>query len=85
MKKNEFFQQMTSRFYKIGKALIILVISSFIITAIYEWLIPPTDMHLLGLLTTILLFYVAPIAFILLLLAGLGKIYLSIINRNEKK
>ncbi|WDE96340.1 hypothetical protein PQO03_11530 [Lentisphaera profundi] len=84
MKKNEFIQRITSWFYYIGFALMILVITTFLITVIYEWLVPPTDMHILGLLTAILLLYVAPIASILLLFAAFGKIHLSFIKRNKE-
>ena len=38
-------------------------------TALYEMLVPPTDMHLPGLLTAVLVLYVAPVGVVLLVLA----------------
>ena len=38
-------------------------------TALYEELVPPTDMHLPGLLTAMLVLYLAPVGAVLLVLA----------------
>jgi hypothetical protein len=37
-------------------------------TGLYEKLVPPTDMHLPGLLTAVLVLYVAPVGVVLLVL-----------------
>ena len=41
-------------------------------TALYEGLVPPTDMHLPGLLTAVLVLYVAPVGVVLLILGLLA-------------
>jgi len=54
-----------------GAALILLTVIAFIATAIYEWMVPPTDMHLPGLVTAVMMLYVAPIGGVALLFGGL--------------
>lgn len=54
-----------------GGALVLLTLIAFFATAIYETIVPPTDMHLAGLLTAVMLFYVAPFGGVLLVLGGL--------------
>jgi hypothetical protein len=83
MKKKKMLQRSPVYLAYTGIALIILIAISFLITVIYEWLVPPTDMHLLGLLSAALFFYLGPLACVLLLLAVIAKIWLSFINRKN--
>ena len=55
----------------------LLTAIAFAATAVYEWIVPPTDMHLPGLLTAALILYAAPIGSILLVVGGLIKIGVS--------
>jgi hypothetical protein len=54
-----------------GGACILVTVMVSIATAIYELMVVPTDMHLLGLLTTLLMFAVAPIGGVALTLGVL--------------
>jgi hypothetical protein len=47
---------------------LVLPILALLGTALYERLVPPTDMHLPGLLTAMLILYVAPLGLVLLVL-----------------
>ncbi len=55
----------------LGGALIGLTACSLLITFIYEWIVPPTDMHPLGLLSAVLLFYLAPVGAALVAVGGI--------------
>lgn len=66
-----------------GGALVLLTIIAFLATAIYETIVPPTDMHLPGLLTAAMMLYVAPIGGILLVFGGLMWIGISYGNRRS--
>lgn len=66
-----------------GGALVLLTISAFFATAIFETIVPPTDMHLPGLLTAAMMLYVAPIGGILIVLGGLMWIAISYGNRRS--
>ena len=57
-----------------GIGCLLITMIAFVGTAIYEWIIPPTDMHLPGLITAVLMFYVAPSGVVLLVLRGLLRI-----------
>ena len=66
-----------------GGALVLLTLIAFLATAIYETIVPPTDMHLPGLLTAVMMLYVAPVGGILLVLGGLTWIGISLVDRNS--
>lgn len=66
-----------------GGALVLLTIIAALATAIYETIVPPTDMHLPGLLTAAMMLYVAPVGGILLVLGGLMWIGISYGNRRS--
>ena len=53
----------------LGGGLLLLTAIAFAATAIYERMVPPTDMHLPGLLTAVMILYAAPIGGILLAMA----------------
>jgi len=57
--------------FLVGGVLVLLTLLAFLATAIYETIVPPTDMHLSGLLTAAMMLYVAPVGGILLALGGL--------------
>jgi hypothetical protein len=64
-----------------GGGLILLTLVAFVSAAIYEWIVPPTDMHLPGLLTAVMMFCVAPVGAILLALGGLMRLGLFLAYR----
>jgi hypothetical protein len=66
-----------------GGALILLTLVAFFGCAIYEWIVPPTDMHLPGLLTAVMMFYVAPIGGVALLLGGLMRMLASLLEHRK--
>lgn len=66
-----------------GGALVLLTMIAFVATAIYETVVPPTDMHLPGLVTAAMMFYVAPVGGILLVLGGLMWIGVSFVDRSS--
>ena len=66
-----------------GGALVLLTIIAFVATAIYGTVVPPTDMHLPGLVTAAMMFYVAPVGGILLVLGGLMRIGVSFVDRSS--
>ncbi len=66
-----------------GGALVLLTLIAFIATCIYEWFVPPTDMHLPGLLTAIMMFYVAPIGGVALLLGALMRTMASLLKHRD--
>ena len=68
------FQRLTAWLCWFGGGVLLLTAIAFAATAIYEWIVPPTDMHLSGLLTAVIMFYVAPFGGVLLALAGLMRI-----------
>jgi hypothetical protein len=65
----------------LGGGLLLLTAIAFAATAVYEWIVPPTDLHLPGLLTAAMMFYAAPIGVILLALGGLMRIGTSFAHR----
>jgi len=77
------FQRLTAWICWFGGGLLLLTAVAFAATAIYEWIVPPTDMHLPGLLTAVMMFYIAPVGGILLALAGLMRI--GAFNRGSQK
>jgi len=68
-----------------GGALVLLTIIAFFATAIFETIVPPTDMHLPGLLTAAMMLYVAPVGGILLVLGGLVWIGSSFVGRRSRR
>lgn len=58
----------------IGCGLLVLTVMAFSATAIYESIVEPSDMHLPGLLTAVIIFYAVPTGFILLALGGLMRL-----------
>ena len=55
----------------IGTACLGIVGLAFVVAAVYEQIKSPTDMHLPGLVSAMLLLYLAPIGGLLIILAGL--------------
>ena len=53
-----------------GLSCILLTTVIFIANYLYEIISPPTDMYLFGLITTIMMFYIAPIGGMVLSLGG---------------
>ena len=68
-----------------GAALILLTVIAFIATAIYESMVPPTDMHLPGLVTAVMMLYVVPIGAVALLFGGLMWVGGSLVERRSKR
>ena len=68
-----------------GLGLLLLTLLAFAATAIYEWISPPTDMHLAGLLTAVLMFHVAPVGAVLFASGGLAWIGLTLAQRRNPK
>ena len=66
-----------------GGLLVLLTIIAFVATAIYETIVPPTDMHLPGLLTAAMMRYVAPVGGILLVSGGLTWIGMFLVGRSS--
>lgn len=58
-------------FCLVGLSCILLTTIIFIVNYVSEVMFPPRDMYFFGLITTIMIFYVAPIGGIALLLGGL--------------
>ena len=83
--RKPFLQRTTAWLCCFGGGLIFLTVIAFVATAIYEWIVPPTDMHLPGLLTAAMMFYVAPIGGIMLTLGGLMWVGLSFAHRKRSK
>jgi len=80
------FLRKTARVFCLGGgALVALTLVAFVATAIYETLVPPTDMHLPGLLTAAMMLYVAPIGGVLLVLGGLMWIGIVFAGRRSKR
>ena len=70
----------------VGAACLCVVVLAFVATAVYELIKPPTDMHLPGLISAMLMFYLAPVGGILLILGGVLRFgALIILRRNAKK
>ena len=83
-KRKLYFLQTIARVSCIGGgALVLLPIIAFLATAIYETMVPPTDMHLPGLLTAAMLLYVAPVGGTLLVLGVLLWIGRSFVDRRS--
>ena len=76
-------QRVTAWLCWFGGGLLLLTAIAFTATAIYEWIVPPADMHLPGLLTAAMILYVAPIGGILLVLGGMMWIGVSFANRRK--
>ena len=76
-------QRVTAWLCWLGGGLLLLTAIAFAATAIYEKIVPPTDMHLPGLLTAVMMIYAIPIGVILLALAGLMRIGASIAHRRK--
>ena len=66
-----------------GGGLVLVTMIAFMVTAIYERIVPPTDMHLLGLWTTVMMFYVAPVGGIMIVLGGLMWIGVALAQRSK--
>lgn len=66
----------------LGFGLAGLTVIVFTVTMVYEWIVPPTDMHLLGLLSAALLMYTAPPAAVLLVVGGLTWLGLAASKRS---
>ena len=66
-----------------GGGIFFLTVIMSLTTAIYEWMFPPTDMYLLGLLTTAMMFYAAPIGVILLILGCMIRVGHALNNRHK--
>lgn len=81
--RKSILQRFTAWLCWLGGGLLILTAIAFASTAIYEWIVPPTDMHLPGLLTALMMLYAAPIGGLLLALAGLMRIGTSIAHRRR--
>ncbi len=54
-----------------GGILLTLVFIAFAATAVYETVYPPTDMHLPGLFTAVMMLYVAPVGGLLIVIGCL--------------
>jgi hypothetical protein len=67
-----------------GGALVLFTLIAFVSTAIYETVVPPTDMHLAGLLTAAMAFYVAPVGVVLLILGGLTRLGVFLLCRKSR-
>jgi hypothetical protein len=83
--KRKFYPlQKTARIaFLVGSTLVLLTLIAFLATALYEAIVPATDMHLPGLLTAVMMLYVAPVGGILLVLGGLTWIGISLVNRSS--
>ena len=66
-----------------GCTILLVTVAVSVGTALYEWIIPPTDMHLLGLLTAVMIFYVAPLGAILFVIGGLTWLFVFLATRKH--
>ncbi len=61
-----------ARFLLIGGCILVALTGAALLgAAIYEWFVPPTDMHLWGLLAAAMLMFAAPIGVVMICLGGL--------------
>jgi hypothetical protein len=58
-------------FLTVGLVLVFLTLAALLGAAIYEWFVPPTDMHWPGLLAAAMLMFVAPVGGFLVCVGGL--------------
>lgn len=61
----------------------LLIVIAFATTAVYEWVKPPADMHLLGLITATLMYYGAPVTVFALVIGGLLRMTVHFGRRRE--
>lgn len=64
-----------------GCALVMITQLAFLATALYETVVPPTDMHLPGLLTAVMMLYVSPLGVVLFVVGGLVWVRLYFLDR----
>ncbi len=69
-KNNSLILKIGWLFCIVGLLCILLSTIIFIVNCIYEVIFPPRDMYFFGLVTTIMIFYVAPVGGIVLLVGG---------------
>ena len=81
--RKSFLLKAPARLCCLGGGLVLLTVIAFVATAIYEWIVPPTDMHLPGLLTAAMLLYVAPIGGIIFIIGGTMWIGVSFASRKK--
>ncbi len=74
---------MTAWLCWLGGGLLLSTAVALAASVIYEWIVPPTDMHLPGLVSAAMMFYAAPIGVILLALGGVMKIGISFAHRKK--
>ncbi len=87
MKKSDIILIMVSKVGKFlllaGSSCVLLTAIAFVATAVYESIVPPTDMHLPGLLTACLMVYLAPVGGIAIIVGGLLSISVLFIRHKE--
>jgi len=69
----------------LGVALLGVTGLSLLVASVYEWIVPPTDMHLLGLLSAAMLFYLAPVGAALIAIGGTAWIGVAFATRKNYK
>lgn len=68
-----------------GCALVMITQLTFLATVLYGKIIPPTDMHLPGLLTAVMMLYLAPLGSVLFVVGGLLWMSIYFLDRQVPK